>query len=60
MSAHLTLLDGTPIPSWINLNQDKLGLIVDSLQLQELEDSGLKIEMRLHVGSQYFDFNLPT
>lgn len=60
MSAHLTLIDGAPIPSWINLNQDKLGLIVDSAQLQELEASGLKIKMRLHVGSQFFDFNLPT
>lgn len=59
-SAHISLLDGSPVPGWINLAEDKLGLMVDSLQLKQLNESNLKIELRLHVGSQYFDFTLPV
>lgn len=59
MSAHLSLLDGSPVPVWIRLNQDRLGLTVNSLELQQLEDSNLNLELRLHVGSQFFDFKLP-
>ena len=60
MGAHLSLIDGSPVPAWINLTQDKLGLIVSGLELQQLQETGLKLEMRLHVGANYFDFNLPT
>jgi len=60
MSAHLSLIDGNPAPPWIELNQDKLGLTVDALELQQLQEKKQAIEMRLHVGSHYFDFNLPN
>jgi len=60
MSAHLSLIDGSPIPSWIGLTQDKLGLMVHSREFQQLVDSELKLDMRIHVGSQFFDFHLPT
>ena len=59
MIAHLSLIDGSQIPSWIGLTQDKLGLTVRSLELQQLVDSNLKLDMRLHVGSEFFDFYLP-
>ena len=59
MSAHLSLVDGGPAPAWVNLNHDKLGLSVNSLELRQLQEKNQVIEMRLHVGSQYFDFNLP-
>jgi cytoskeletal protein CcmA (bactofilin family) len=60
MSAHLSLEDGSPPPAWISLNQDKLGLSVDSQELKQLQEKNQKVDMRLHVGSQYFDFSLPV
>ena len=60
MSAHLSLEDGSPPPSWISLNQDKLGLSVASQELKQLQEKNQKVDMRLHVGSQYFDFSLPV
>lgn len=59
MSAHLSLVNGNPPPPWIRLNQDKLGLAVDNLELEQLQAKNQKIEMRLHVGTQFFDFSLP-
>jgi cytoskeletal protein CcmA (bactofilin family) len=60
MSAHLSLEDGSAAPAWISLNQDKLGLTVGSLELKQLQEKSQKLAMRLHVGSQYFDFSLPV
>lgn len=59
MGAHLSLEDGSPTPAWITLNQDKLGLTVGSQELKQLQEKNQKVDMRLHVGTQYFDFSLP-
>lgn len=59
-SAFISLADGSPIPSWIRLNQDKLGLTVDTSQLEQLKDKGLNIPIRLHIGSNFFDFTIPA
>lgn len=60
MGAYLTMTDGGATPSWVKLNQDKLGLTANSVELKRLEDTRSQVELRLHVGSQYFDFKLPA
>lgn len=58
-SAYISLADGSPPPAWINLSQDKLGLIVGNPQFEQFKEDGAKITVRLHAGSQYFDLTLP-
>lgn len=58
--ARLSLMDDTPIPYWIQLSQAEPGLIVNVVEYEQLIDSGLKLEMRLYVDSQYFDLSLPS
>jgi cytoskeletal protein CcmA (bactofilin family) len=60
MAAYLSAIDGSPPPEWIKLNQDRLGLTANSIELKRLKDAGSQMGMRLHIGSQYFDFNLPA
>ena len=57
--ARLTLIDGSQAPLWINLTQDKLGMLVSSEELQSLKNRNETLQLRLNVGGTHFDFSLP-
>ena len=59
-SAYITLADGAPTPTWINLAQDKLGLLVTNPQFQQFIEKGLEATVRIHIDTQYFDIEIPT
>jgi len=57
--ANLTLADGKAAPAWVNLTGDKLGLLVNSNEIQALKNRNETLQLRLNVGGNYFDFSLP-
>ena len=57
--ANLTMIDGGQVPLWINLTKDKLGMLVNSQELQALKNRNEILQLRFNVGGSHFDFSLP-
>jgi hypothetical protein len=53
------LRDGKAAPSWINLTNDRLNLLVSKHAIQELKNKNESIELRINIGDNFYNFSLP-
>lgn len=54
-----TLLNGDPLPSWIQVDLKLASLLLGKVQLKELSDSGQSLSIRVQAGTETQTFKIP-
>lgn len=55
----VSLLNGDPLPSWIQVDLKLASLVLDKAQLKQLSDSGQSLTIRVQAGSENQTFKIP-
>jgi cytoskeletal protein CcmA (bactofilin family) len=55
----VSLANGDPLPSWIQIDRKLASLVLGKAQLKELSDSGQSLSIRVQAGSETQTFKIP-